>query len=95
MVKLYEEFKNSGLVVLAVDVQENRKTVKRYVEKQKMPFPVLLDRDGSVARNYGIRSHPVHFLIDRQGKIIGTALGARDWASAASRDLIRSLFAHK
>jgi peroxiredoxin len=95
LAKLYQEFKNSDLVVLGVDVQEKKKIVKRYVKKEKLPFPILLDTDGSVARNYGIRSHPVHFLIDRQGKIIGKVMGARDWASAESRDLIRSLVAQK
>ncbi len=95
MAKLYQEFKNSGLVVLGVDVQEKKKIVKRYVKKEKLPFPILLDRDGSVARNYGIRSHPIHFLIDRQGKIIGKVMGARNWASVESRDLIRSLIAQE
>ena len=95
MAKLYQEFKDSDLVVLGVDVQEKKKIVKRYVKKEKLPFPILLDTDGSVARNYGIRSHPVHFLIDRQGKIIGKVMGARNWASAESRNLIRSLVAKK
>lgn len=95
MAKLYQEFKNSDLVVLGVDVKEKKKIVIRYVKKEKLPFPILLDTDGSVARNYGIRSHPVHFLIDRQGKIIGKVMGARNWASAESRNLIRSLVAQK
>jgi len=95
LAKLYQEFKNSDLVVLGVDVKEKKKIVKRYVKKEKLPFPILLDTDGSVARNYGIRSHPVHFLIDRQGKIIGKVMGARNWASAESRNLIRSLVAKK
>ncbi len=95
MAKLYQEFKNSDLVVLGVDVKEKKKIVKSYVKKEKLPFPILLDTDGSVARNYGIRSHPVHFLIDRQGKIIGKVMGARNWASAESRNLIRSLVAQK
>lgn len=95
MTKLYEEFKNNDLVVLGVDVQEKKKIVKRYVKKEKLPFPILLDTNGIVARNYGIRSHPAHFLVDRQGKIIGSALGARDWTSAASRDFIRFLVAQK
>ncbi len=95
MAKLYQEFKNSDLVVLGVDVKEKKKIVRRYVKKEKLPFPILLDTDGSVARNYGIRSHPVHFLIDRQGKIIGKVMGARNWASAESRNLIRSLVAKK
>ncbi len=80
------------MVILGVDVQEKRKIVEKYVKKEKVPFPILLDEDGSVARNYGIRSHPIHFLIDRQGKIIGKVMGARNWASVESRDLIRALF---
>ena len=88
MVKLYNEFKNRDLIVLAIDVQEKREIVKKYAEKKNLPFPVLLDIDGRIAYDYGIRSHPAHFLIDRQGKLIGVAMGARDWASVESRNLI-------
>jgi peroxiredoxin len=95
LAKLHDEFKNSGLVILGIDVQEKKKIVKRYVKKEKVPFPILLDTDGSVARNYGIRSHPIHFLIDRQGKIIGKVRGARNWASDESKGLIRLLVAQK
>ena len=95
LVKLYDEFKDSGLVVLGVDVQEKRKIVEKFVKKEKVPFPILLDTDGSVARDYGVRAHPVHFIIDRQGQMIGKVMGARNWASVESRDLIRSLIAQE
>ena len=95
LVKLYDEFKDNGLVVVGVDVQEKRKIVEKFVKKEKVPFPILLDEDGSVARDYGIRSHPVHFIIDRQGQMIGKVMGARDWASVESRELIRSLIAQE
>ncbi len=92
LVKLYDEFQDSGWVVLGVDVQEKSKIVEKFVKKEKVSFPVLLDRDGSVARDYGVRSHPVHFIINRQGQMIGKVMGARNWASVESRDLIRALF---
>ena len=91
LVKLYHEFKNSDFVILAIDVQEKRKVVKRYAENQKLPFPVLLDIDGKVSFDYGVRAHPAHFLIDRHGELIGSALGAREWSSVESRNLIRFL----
>jgi peroxiredoxin len=91
LVKLYHEFKNSDFVVLAIDVQEKRDVVKKYAESEKLPFPVLLDIKGKVSYDYGIRAHPAHFLIDGHGELIGSALGAREWSSVESRNLIRFL----
>ena len=91
LVKLYDGFKNSGFVVLAIDRREKKEIVKKYVEKNKLPFPVLLDTDGKVGVHYGIIAHPDHFIIDVQGELIGRAVGPRDWASVESRNLIRFL----
>ena len=91
LVKLYDEFKNSGFVVLPIDRREKKETVKKYVEKNKLPFPVLLDTDGKVGVHYGVIAHPDHFLINGQGELIGRAVGARDWACVESRNLIRFL----
>ena len=91
MVKLYQEFKDSGFVVLAIDVREKKETVREFVKKEKLPFPVLLDKEGKVSNKYGIRAYPDHFIIDGQGILIGTSLGGRDWASIEVRNLIRFL----
>ncbi len=39
MIKLHDEFKESGFVLLAIDLREKQKTVKKFVEKKKYPFP--------------------------------------------------------
>ena len=91
LVKLYDEFKDSGFVVLAIDLREKKEIVKKYVEKDKLPFPVLLDTDGKVTQHYKVMAAPDHFLINGQGELIGRAVGARDWASVESRNLIRFL----
>ena len=91
MVKLYEEFKDSGFVVLAIDVREKKETVREFVKKDKLPFPVLLDKEGEVSNKYGVRAFPDHFIIDGQGILIGRSLGGRDWASIEVRNLIRFL----
>ena len=91
LVKLYDEFKNSGFVVLAVDIGEKKEIVKKYAVKAKLTFPVLLDTSGKVANDYGVRAHPVHYLINGQGELIGVVRGARDWVSEDYRNLIRFL----
>jgi len=40
-----------------------------WYEKQGYTFPVLLDQDGNVARNYNIRGYPTSVFIDTKGKI--------------------------
>jgi peroxiredoxin len=89
LAKLYNEFKESGFVILAVDIAEKKEVVRNYLSKAKLPFPVLLDTDGKVAARYGIRAHPAHFLLDGEGKMIAGAMGARNWASDEARNLIR------
>lgn len=95
MIKLHDEFKESGFVVLAIDLREKQKTVKKFVEKNKISFPVLLDTDGQVGNNYGVRGVPAHFIINRQGEVIGMAKGAIGWTSVESRNLIRFLVDQK
>ena len=91
MARLYEEFKKDGFVVLAVDIQEPPSLVKNFVKKERLPFPVLLDRDGRTSKKYGIRFQPDHFLINKKGALIGKAPGAKNWASKEMRNLIRLL----
>lgn len=87
LVKLYNEFKERDFVVLAVDIREKKKIVKKFAKRHKMSFPVLLDKDGKVATSYGIRAHPTHFLINGAGEMIGVAKGGRDWARKRRRYL--------
>jgi peroxiredoxin len=89
LAKLYNEFKDSNFIVLAIDIQESREIVKKYVAQAKMPFPVLMDFDGKVAYQYGVRAHPAHFLINRKGELVAAVMGARDWESKEIRNLIR------
>ena len=36
---------------------------------------------GNVSKAYNVRSHPVKYLINRQGEIVSVSLGYQDWAS--------------
>jgi peroxiredoxin len=91
LIKLYNEFKNEGFVVIGIDVREGKKTVKKYVDKYKLTFQVLLDIHGKVEKKYGVRAHPEHFLVNRRGELIGKTLGPRNWMRSKNRDLIRFL----
>jgi len=74
--KLYEETKDSDLVIVAVEIGEPLTTVKSFIDSNKYNFKVLLDSDQSVASKYGISSIPTSFFIDAEGNIISKRIGA-------------------
>jgi len=92
---LWQVFQDDDFVILAVDVKEERDTVSSFIEKNDYTFPVLLDSRGKVANMYDVRAYPTSFLIDWEGKVVGKAVGAREWASKDSFDLIKYLLDKK
>jgi peroxiredoxin len=81
MERLYQKLKGQGLVVLGVDLQENAKSVQKFVDEHKLTFPILLDSDGRVGTTYGARSIPTTYIIGRDGSALGGTIGGREWDS--------------
>jgi peroxiredoxin len=81
MERLYQKLKGQGLVVLAVDLQEDLKSVQKFVAEHKLTFTVLLDSDGRVGTTYGARSIPTSYIVGRDGSALGGTIGGREWDS--------------
>lgn len=77
--------------MLAIDIQESRATVEQWVKQSGVSFTVLLDGDGAVTRQYGVTVTPTVFILGRDGKLHGKALGTKDWRSPAGRALLEAL----
>ncbi|HKI12658.1 MAG TPA: TlpA disulfide reductase family protein [Candidatus Acidoferrum sp.] len=74
--QIAQEFKGKGLVVLAVDVGDSKKTVKKYLEAHPRACPIVLMEDTNLAAMYEATVYPIYVLIDRDGYIAGTQRGA-------------------
>ena len=70
---------------------EPQETVKNFLENKNLSLKIVLDKFGKVSAQYGVRSHPVKFLIDGQGKLMATGLGYRDWDSEEMNELVKAL----
>lgn len=88
---LYDEFSESGLEMLAVNVLESRETAAGFIEEFGFSYPVLLDRDGRIGLTYGVRGYPTTYIIDREGYIIGVKMGFHDWSTPEVIDNMRAL----
>lgn len=76
MQNLYEETRDSDLVILAVDLGEDTETVSKFINKNKYSFKVLLDSNNTAAEKYQITSIPVSYIIDKDGNIVDKHIGS-------------------
>jgi peroxiredoxin len=71
-----EDWREQGLVILAVNLGESRSKAKEFMEDNGLSFVVLLDADQSLAEGYNIRGIPTTFFIDKNGIIKDMKIGA-------------------
>jgi thiol-disulfide isomerase/thioredoxin len=83
MEALYRRYREEGLEFVAVDIMEKDTQVRDFLKSNNYSFPVLLDSSGSVSNSYGIQAVPSTYILDRDGKIIFFAMGARNWDTPA------------
>ncbi|MGJ7046177.1 TlpA family protein disulfide reductase [Thermoanaerobacterium thermosulfurigenes] len=73
--KFYENNKND-VVLLAIDIGEDKSTVENYLSGKGYSFNVLLDSDAKVAMDYKVQFIPMSFFIDKDGIIRAISNGA-------------------
>jgi thiol-disulfide isomerase/thioredoxin len=84
--KLAKEFGDKGLIVLAVNVAESKKTVLKYLAVHPHSVRVVLTDDTNLAAMYQATNYPIYVVVDRDGFIAGTQRGAG--GEGALRDLL-------
>lgn len=88
----YHALKEKGLVVLAVNLDAgSRGPVNDFVKELALSFPILLDSAGTSTRTYRVFGLPTTFLIDRNGRLAGREVGARDWNRGEARKKLEAL----
>jgi len=65
----YRAHQADGLVVLAIDVWDTAEVVREYQGTHNLPYPVVLDPTAALKDEYGIWGAPIHYFIDRSGRI--------------------------
>lgn len=66
---LHDEFKKANTVVLGISRQDE-KSHQAFIAKEKLPYDLLVDADGSVGKALGVGSFPIVGLSKRQSLLI-------------------------
>jgi len=70
MNKLYAEYKDQGVEILAINVGETDLAINTFASKYGIEFPIVVDVNGEVQHAYNIYPLPATFLVDSEGKIV-------------------------
>ena len=89
---MHRQFKGENFVLMTISVDyEGLKPVQEFLNKQHYTFPVLLDPNGETLDLFEVKGIPTTFIIDKKGRVIGRAIGPRDWKSPEVFSLINLL----
>ena len=86
--EFWKAYKDKGLQVVSINGGENAEKVKKYAEKHKLSYPLLLDPNEAVYTNLIGRGFPVNIVVDQQGIVRYVADG---FDSNAVQSVIRGL----
>ncbi len=69
LLAFYEEHKNTGFLLVAINQEETREIVEPFVREFALTFPVWLDEDGLAGREFKTMNLPSSYVIDRAGRV--------------------------
>lgn len=74
---VYQDYQDQGFTILAVNMtsQDDAQKILPFIQERGLTYPVLLDKDGSVAKAYQMKSLPSSFFINRDGTITEVVIG--------------------
>lgn len=95
--KLQRKFRAKGLVVLPIissreDVSKIRSFYRRYKIRELGYF---IDSNGLTARSFKVSDVPTSFILNKEGKLVASVIGAINWMQTDNVKYIESLLKEK
>jgi len=66
--------KNHRIITVAIS-SGSEPEVREYLQKNNLSFPVIVDKDGTIANRFGVRGTPTSFVVRRDGNIAFSEVG--------------------
>jgi len=94
MDKVTSSYSDDKLAFYAVNLRENQSKVNKFLEKHDMDLPVLMDAQGSVARQYRVKSIPQTVIIGADGTVQSVHVGLSPNAESELKSELDKLVAN-
>ena len=67
--ELYAQYKDQGVTVVGIALDEDIKPVQEMVTSKGMSWPQVSDADKKIRKLFNVKGTPTYYLLDREGKI--------------------------
>ncbi|HTY88113.1 MAG TPA: TlpA disulfide reductase family protein [Candidatus Acidoferrum sp.] len=92
VVATYQKYHSQGFEIIGISLDEDRDKLLSYTKQMNMTWPQFFDGQGwsnKLAVKYGVESIPATFLLNGDGKIIGTDLRGEELTQAVAKALAK------
>ena len=92
VLKAYTKFHPQGFEIIGISLDSNRQKLESFIKEKNMTWPQYFDGKGwqnKLATKYGVQSIPATYLLDGNGKIIGSNLRGPELEAALDKALAK------
>lgn len=91
LIDMNRKYGKQGLQVLGLSADEDgERLVKAFADEYRITYPIALAGESTLT-DYGVRSVPVMFIIDKKGSVAGVFRGFTDEVGRSTEQLIKKL----
>ena len=95
LVEMNKKYGQQGLYVLGMSADEDgERAVKAFADKYRITYPIALAGE-STLEDFGVRSVPVMFVIDKKGRVAEVFRGFTNEVAGSTEQLIKKLLAER
>ena len=72
---VWQKYSDEGLMIVGVALQDMENDAAAFVYQVGVTYPIVMDMEGDIARDYNVTALPTTFFLDRDGDVVGTWTG--------------------
>ncbi len=92
VLEAYTKYHPQGFEIIGISLDDNRQKLETFIKEKKMTWAQYFDGKGwqnKLAEKYGVQSIPATYLLDGNGKIIGSNLRGPELETALAKALAK------
>jgi thiol-disulfide isomerase/thioredoxin len=91
LLRLKEKLAGKPFELVTVNFGEHPEKIARFLQRQQLTMPVLLDKEKEVAKDWKVGGLPMTYVVDAKGRARYSVFGERDWSEGDSLKLVEKL----